>query len=75
MQPLTAYPASSLQSRRHPSTSGRRNRMRVQIKGIHTTYKKLANGETKKYYYVGKVGRASMPSQARQNFLSFTARR
>lgn len=30
--------------------------MRVQIKGIHTTYKKLANGEVKKYYYVGKGG-------------------
>jgi integrase len=30
--------------------------MRVQIRGIHTTYKKLANGETKKYYYVGKGG-------------------
>ena len=56
MQPLTAYPASSLQSRRHRSTSGRRNRMRVHLKGIHTTHKKLASGKTKKYYYAWKNG-------------------
>jgi integrase len=30
--------------------------MRVELKGIHTTYKKLANGEVKKYHYAWKGG-------------------
>jgi integrase len=30
--------------------------MRVHLKGIHTTYKKLASGETKKYFYAWKGG-------------------
>jgi len=30
--------------------------MRVHLKGIHTTYKRLANGKTKKYYYAWKNG-------------------
>lgn len=30
--------------------------MRVPLKGIHTTFKKLASGETKKYYYAWKGG-------------------
>ncbi len=30
--------------------------MRVQLKGIHTTYKKLADGTVKKYYYAWKGG-------------------
>ena len=30
--------------------------MRVHLKGIHTTYKKLASGKTRKYYYAWKNG-------------------
>jgi integrase len=30
--------------------------MRVHLKGIHTTYKRLASGKTKKYYYAWKNG-------------------
>jgi integrase len=30
--------------------------MRMQIRGIHTTYKRLASGEVKKYYYAWKGG-------------------
>jgi len=30
--------------------------MRVEIKGIHTTYKRLASGEVRKYYYAWKGG-------------------
>src|ERR1700693_2055935 len=30
--------------------------MRVHLKGIHTTHKKLASGKTKKYYYAWKNG-------------------
>src|SRR6267142_5944754 len=56
MQPLTACPDFSLQSRRPRSMSGKRSKMRVHLKGIHTTYKKLANGKTKKYYYAWKNG-------------------
>lgn len=58
MQPLTAYRDCSLQSRPQSqrSTSGKRNKMRVNLKGIHTTYKKLASGEKKKYYYAWKDG-------------------
>jgi integrase len=36
-------------------TSGRR-KMRVQLKGVHTTYKKLADGTIKKYFYAWKGG-------------------
>src|SRR5260370_40218514 len=56
MQPLTASPGYSLESRSHRLTSGRQSKMRVQLKGIHTTYKKLASGKTKKYYYAWKNG-------------------
>jgi hypothetical protein len=56
MQPLTASLVSSLQLPRQRSISGRRSKMRVQIKGIHTTYKKLASGETRKYYYAWRGG-------------------
>src|SRR5882672_5750875 len=56
MQPLTACPDFSLQSRRPRSMSGKRSKMRVHLKGIHTTHKKLASGKTKKYYYAWKNG-------------------
>jgi integrase len=56
MHPLTVSQVCSLQSRRPHSTSGRRSKMRVNLTGIHTTYKKLASGETKKYYYAWKGG-------------------
>jgi integrase len=56
MQHLTAYPAFSLQSRLPRSINGRRSKMRVHLKGIHTTHKKLASGKTKKYYYAWKNG-------------------
>jgi integrase len=56
MQPLTSSQAYSLQSGSQRSINGRRGKVRVQIKGIHTTYKKLASGERKKYYYAWKGG-------------------
>lgn len=56
MQPLTNYPACSLQSRPLRSTNGRRKKMLVRLKGIHTTYKTLANGKERKYYYAWKGG-------------------
>lgn len=56
MRPLTTSRDYSLQSRPLRSTNGRQSKMRVQIKGIHTTYKKLASGEVKKYYYAWKDG-------------------
>jgi hypothetical protein len=56
MHALTASRVCRLQPPHPHSTSGRRIRMRVNLTGIHTTYKKLASGKTKKYYYAWKGG-------------------
>src|ERR1700730_16702333 len=46
MQPLTGYPASSLQSNPscHPTTNGRHRKMRVRLKGINSFTTRLADG-------------------------------
>lgn len=56
MQPLTSYPACSLQSRPLRSINGRRRKMLVKLRGIHTTFKTLAGGKQKKYFYAWKGG-------------------
>jgi integrase len=56
MQHLTGSPVCSLQAPPRHSTNGRQNRMQFRLKNIHTTHKKLASGEIKKYYYAWKNG-------------------
>ncbi len=43
--------------------------MRIHLKGIHTTHKKLANGETKKYYYAWKDGPRILAEPGTPEFL------
>ncbi|WOH49351.1 hypothetical protein [Bradyrhizobium sp. sBnM-33] len=58
MQPLTGYPVSSLQCNRgyHHTTRGRHPKMRVRLKGINWSIKKLADGTSKTYWYAWKGG-------------------
>jgi hypothetical protein len=58
MQPLTGYPASSLQSNPscHPTTNGRHRKMRVRLKGINSFTTRLADGTVKTYWYAWKSG-------------------
>lgn len=56
MQPLTRYQDCSLQLPHRHSTNGRRRKMLVRLRGIHTTLKTLAGGKKKKYYYAWKGG-------------------
>jgi integrase len=58
MQPLTGYPASSLQSNPscHPTTNGRHRKMRVRLKGINSFTTRLADGTVKTYWYAWKGG-------------------
>ena len=69
MQHLTASLVCSLQSHPRRSISGKRTRMRVHLKGIHTTHKKLASGKTKKYYYAWKNGPRIDAEPGTQEFL------
>jgi hypothetical protein len=52
MQALTGYPVSSLQLNRsfRPMTNGRHRNMRMRLKDINWSIKKLADGTTKTYY-------------------------
>ncbi len=43
--------------------------MRVHLKGIHTTHKKLASGEIKKYYYAWKDGPRILAEPGTTEFL------
>ena len=58
MQPLTSYPASGLQlnPNYHHTTHGRHPKMRVRLKGINWSIKKLADGTSKTYWYAWKGG-------------------
>ena len=58
MQPLTGYPVFSLQLRRscHPTTNGRHRNMRMRLKDINWSIKRLADGTTKTYYYAWRGG-------------------
>jgi len=56
MQPLTNYPVYSLQLPPRRSINGKRSKMLVRLRGIHTTHKKLASGEVRKYFYAWKDG-------------------
>ena len=58
MQPLTGYPVSSLQCNHgyHHTTRGRHPKMRVRLKGINWSIKKLADGTSKTYWYAWKGG-------------------
>jgi len=58
MQPLTGYPVSSLQCNPgyHHTTRGRHPKMRVRLKGINWSIKKLADGTLKTYWYAWKGG-------------------
>jgi hypothetical protein len=58
MQPLTGDPVFSLQLRRscHPTTNGRHRNMRMRLKDINWSIKKLADGTTKTCYYAWRGG-------------------
>jgi integrase len=58
MQALTGYPVSSLQLNRsfRPMTNGRHRNMRMRLKDINWSIKKLADGTTKTYYYAWRGG-------------------
>ena len=58
MQPLTGYLVSSLKLKPncHHTTHGRHRKMRVRLKGINWSIKRLADGTSKTYWYAWKGG-------------------
>jgi len=58
MQPLTGYLASGLQlnPNYHHTTRGRHPKMRVRLKGINWSTKRLADGTSRTYWYAWKGG-------------------